>query len=185
MDIILVFGVAGSGKSTQSQLLADELGLIWLSMGQIIRDELTSGPLADHINSGKLLDDEMVKGLIIKNIDKVPTGKSIVLDGFPRRISQAKWLQDYFRSRSMVIKVAVHLAADYNIVTERLLKRGRTDDVPNAIKERFYEYENEIKPILEFLQSENVPVLEFDAEQPINVVHNDIVSGLKKVANRL
>ena len=178
--MILVFGVAGSGKSTQSQLLANRFGWMWLSMGEMLREEL-KGSMADQMNSDKMLNDEQVMQILQKNLNSIPANKIIILDGFPRRQSQAEWLVDTLANSTRKIDVAVHLEAQQVTVQERLLSRGRQDDIPDAIKERFHEYDTQIKPILNYLEDINVPLINVDAEQSPNKVHSDIVDQLKEL----
>jgi adenylate kinase len=177
--MILVFGVAGSGKSTQGQLLAAKYEWRWLSMGQILREELAEGPLADHINSGKLLDDTQTTDILSKKLSDIPVSDFLILDGFPRRLSQAQWLINVLKNHSQKVLSAIHLEATNESVKERLLNRGRQDDIPEAISERFEEYELQIKPILSFLEAQGVPIVSVNAEQSPQHVHEDIINGLK------
>src|ERR671933_3055320 len=89
--MIVFFGPAGAGKSVQGQLLAARNGWRWLSAGQLLRDthdievikEMQSGQLVKTETVNKLMGEALRRA---KNIDRV------ILDGFPRQLSQAKWL---------------------------------------------------------------------------------------------
>lgn len=178
--MIIVVGVAGSGKSTQSRLLADTEGWCWISMGQLLRDTLT-GELEHELNSGKLLDDEKVQAVLLAKLkDTVPHCK-VVLDGFPRRLMQANWLLAVIREVGNSIEAIVHLNAHQEVVWDRLLHRGRQDDEPDAITERFKEYENDIKPLLALFSENGVPIIEVNGEQSPEAVQADICDGLTKI----
>lgn len=178
--MILVVGVAGSGKSTQSTMIADNEGWCWISMGQLLRNSLT-GKLEKEMNSGKLLDDEKVESILKAELEKVAPVCRVVLDGFPRRVVQAHWLLQTAEEIGDSIEAVVHLQAHENVVLNRLLSRGRQDDRPEAINERFIEYENDIKPLLELFASKNIPIIEVDGEMAPELVHAAIMNKLNKV----
>jgi adenylate kinase len=177
--MILVVGVAGSGKSTQSSLLAEQEGWCWISMGQLLRNNLT-GDLADTMNSGKLLDDSMVTQILKDELTLQVKKCKVILDGFPRRVVQAQWLLTVAEELDDSIEAIIHLNAHEEIVLGRLLQRGRLDDKPDAINERFLEYEQDIKPLLELFASSGVPIIEVNGEQDTAVVQSEIRNGLEK-----
>src|SRR6478609_8503860 len=102
-------GVAGGGKSAQGRLLADELGLPWLSTGEFLR-MLLSGQERKDMVSGKLLNDQQTIALV-------------------------EWLLSQEKAGLLDITAIFHITADQKIVQERLLKRGRQDDTQEAINE--------------------------------------------------
>jgi adenylate kinase len=98
-----------------------------------------------------------------------------VLDGFPRTTGQAQWLLDLVSNEETYISVVIHLTASKEVVEQRLLNRGRTDDHKEAIDERLHEYEQNIKPILTTFVSEGINVKEVDAERSKEEVHQDVL----------
>ncbi len=177
--MIIVVGVAGSGKSTQSKMLAEVEGWRWISMGELLRAAL-QGDLREEMNSGKLLDDATVQSILIQELTKDVPQRNVILDGFPRRVIQAEWLIDAVNKMGSTIDAVVHLSAHEPIVLERLLQRGRPDDKPEAINERFLEYENDIKPLLELFANRGVPIVEVNGEQQPKDVQSDVRSGLEE-----
>lgn len=176
--MILVFGVAGSGKSTQSELLAELEGWHWVSMGQLFRNNI-QGDLREAMNQGKLMEDSIAEQLLDTELQKLENKKMIVLDGFPRRIAQAEWLMQSIGSRGDSIQAVIHISANQEVVRKRLLQRGRTDDKPDAITERFYEYEQVIKPLLDLFRQKAIPVIEVNGEQTPAEVQRDIRNSLQ------
>lgn len=176
--MIIFMGVAGSGKSSQGRMLADQLGLPWLSTGEFLR-MLVSGERRKDMINGKLLDDQEIISLVQKIFHMVDTRHEFVLDGFPRSLAQADWLLSQIRHGQLQATAVIHLLASEKEVCNRLLKRGRPDDTEAAIAKRFREYEDAIKPVLEHFKKANVPIYEIDGEQPVETVQRAILKALK------
>ncbi len=176
--MIIFMGVAGSGKSLQGKLLADELGLPWLSTGEFLR-MLVGGERRKEMLAGKLLDDQEIIGLIRRIFAIINTNDEFVLDGFPRTTAQADWLLNQVKHGQLHATGVIHLVASEKVVRERLLGRGRPDDHDAAIVERFKEYEEAAKPILEHFKQAGVPVYDISGEQAVKPIHQAIVQALK------
>lgn len=172
--MIIFMGVAGSGKSMQGKLLADQLALPWLSTGEFLR-MLISGEERREMVAGKLLDDEEIIGLVQKIFTVVDVEKEFVLDGFPRTSGQADWLLNQVKYGQLDVTAVVHLIASEQAVETRLLGRGRQDDNKEAIKERFREYEEAIKPILAHFKEAGIAIYEINGEQEPELIHQDIM----------
>ncbi len=175
--MIIFMGVAGAGKSAQGRMLADELGLPWLSTGEFLR-MLLSGQDRKDMVSGKLLSDQQTIALVHKIFSVIDIKEEFILDGFPRTIAQADWLVSQAKAGLLDVTGIFHITADKKVVQERLLKRGRPDDNEDAIEERFTEYETTIVPIVKRFAEAGVPVYEIDGSQPVNAVHSDILKAL-------
>lgn len=173
-------GVAGSGKSMQGRLLADREGLPWLSTGEFLR-MLISGEERRDMLAGKLLDDEEIITLVQKIFTVVEADKEFVMDGFPRTEGQADWLLNQVKYGQLDVSAVIHLTASEEAVTERLLGRGRQDDHKEAIVERFREYEEAIKPILEHFKQAGIAVHDINGEQEPEAVHQDILKALNRI----
>ncbi|MEK7472242.1 MAG: nucleoside monophosphate kinase [Patescibacteria group bacterium] len=178
--MILVVGLAGSGKSTQCQMLETTGRYKWLSVGQLLRTKIEDPKHKAIIDSGDVLGDDTVLPLVeeyLREHSKEQT-RELILDGFPRSLSQAKWLSDLKNKHQIHITEVIHIMATPETTLPRLLKRGRTDDHDTAIKERFSEYESKILPILDYLRDKRVPIIEVDGEATPETVHQQIVTAL-------
>ena len=178
--MIILMGVAGSGKSVQGRLLADEMALPWLSTGEFLR-MLISGNKRKEMLEGKLLEDREIIKLVQKIFALIDVHDEFILDGFPRTVSQADWLINQHKHHQLDVTAVLHLTASEDEVLGRLLKRGRQDDSKESILERFREYEDTVKPILEHFKKANVPVFDINGEKDVNRVHEDIKSALQSV----
>ena len=178
--MIIFMGVAGSGKSVQGRMLADQLALPWLSTGEFLR-MLTAGERRKAMVAGKLLQDQEVISLIRKIFSIVDINHEFVLDGFPRTIAQADWLLNQAKHGQLEVTAVVHLKASVKVVKGRLLDRGRPDDNEQAITARFEEYEQAILPILEHFKKAGVPIFDINGEQPTDQVHQEILEAVQEV----
>lgn len=178
--MIILMGVAGSGKSVQGRLLADEKGLPWLSTGEFLRMLVSGGRRRDMLE-GKLLSDREIIKLVQKIFAIIDVHEEFILDGFPRTVSQADWLLNQHKHGQLDVTAVIHLTANEEAVLERLLQRGRPDDTREAIVERFREYEHTIKPILEHFKQAGVPVFDFRGEGDIQEIHAEIKQALESI----
>lgn len=172
--MILLMGVAGSGKSMQGKIFADEHGYAWISTGEIFR-VLITGKRRQEMLEGKLLSDEEVINVVDKVLELIDVHEEFVLDGFPRTIPQADWLLEQVHKGRFKLSAVVHLTASEDVVRQRLLERGRQDDTDQAIAQRFSEYRSTTLPILEHLKQEGAPVYSIDAAQEPRAVHDAIL----------
>lgn len=177
--MILLIGIAGSGKGTQGKILADNLKYRLITMGDIIRMHF-SGEQREKLMSGFLLDDQAIIKLLDDVLKTIQDDNRVVLDGFPRSVAQAKWLFEQAKSGRFELNHAFHLVASKEVVKKRLLLRSRPDDYDAAIELRFNEYEKATKPVIEWLIENGVQVLDVDAEKSVKEVHDSIASHIKE-----
>lgn len=176
--MILFLGMAGSGKSVQGKILADKLGLPWLSTGEFLR-MLLSGEERRQLVTGKLIPDVEIIKLVQKIFHLIDTDKEFILDGFPRSERQVDWLLSQVDHGQLKVSAVVHLQVDEGVVLKRLQKRGRQDDHEQAVQERLNEYKNVIKPMINKLKAGNVAVLDIDGQRDIDAVHQEILKSVK------
>lgn len=178
--MILLMGIAGSGKGTQSKLLAEKDGFYVISTGELLRKY---GSEEQHVrmHSGQILGDEEVTALLEKALADLTDQNNVILDGYPRRISQAEWLLSQQKHARFEVSCVLHLVASKEAVRARLLDRARHDDHDKGIEQRFEQYQIDTVPVLSFLAQASVPIYEINAEQSVEKVHEDIVNLLGKV----
>lgn len=172
--MIMLLGVAGSGKSTQGRLLADEKGYAWLSSGEILR-VLITGTRRQEMLKGKLLSDQEMIEVFDKVLDLIDPNDEFVLDGFPRTVKQLDWIFDQLTKQRITRILVLNFFADENIVRQRLLSRGRQDDTDGAIKKRFEEYQRSTLPIVSELKKQSIKVYDIDASQNPELIHDQIM----------
>ena len=179
--MIILAGVAGSGKSEQGRLLADEAGYPWLSTGEILR-VLITGQRRQEMLKGKLLSDKEVIDVFNTVVNLIDTSKEFVLDGFPRTINQADWLLDQMHQGRFALTAVFNLVVSEEVVKKRLELRGRVDDNESSINTRFSEFREVTLPILEHFKKENITIIDIDASLSPNQVHEIIMENLNRVS---
>ena len=173
--MIILFGLAGSGKSTQGQILAKKHHLEWLSVGQVLRD---TGKFDDILERGELVPDETVVKIMHKKIQEIrKTGKDIILDGFPRDAWQAKWVAEHL---SNDISQAVVLEVPKDELLVRIMARGREDDTREAVEKRFDIVEKNLGAILRELASKNIKISKISGLGSVETVTKRLEQALFK-----
>lgn len=177
--MIIVVGVAGVGKSTQCQMLKDSGRYQWLSVGQFLRDTVNDPAKKAAMLAGDILDDTYVLPHLANKIAELGDNPELVIDGFPRTITQAKWLIELNSKSVIQINHILNLTANEQVAKERLEDRGRSDDTEEAIAERFKAYEENILPIYRLFSEAGLKVVEINGQQDIEKVHQDIIESLE------
>ena len=175
--MILLMGIAGSGKGTQAKLLTDKHGYHLVTMGDALRLYVT-GEQRERMLKGELLSDDEVTQVVDKVLRSIPDEEETILDGYPRTIAQAEWLLEQAKAGRFKLSKAIHLVASREAVKQRLLGRARIDDQDAAIEKRFDEYERATAPLLDWLKDNGVQVIDINAERSVEAVNKDIDSYL-------
>lgn len=176
--MIVFFGPAGAGKSVQGQLLAARNGWRWLSAGQLLRDTHDL-ELIKEMQTGKLVTPEKVNELMGEALKRSKNIDRVILDGFPRQLSQAKWLIDSQPEHERSVALVVVLEVPRSELLKRLEVRGRADDTPEAIDERLKIYRTEMYPILSYLTEQGVHIAHIDGTGSVGQVHDRIMDELE------
>ncbi|MEO5562301.1 MAG: adenylate kinase [Chitinophagaceae bacterium] len=154
---LILFGPPGSGKGTQSEKLVDKYGLIHLSTGNLLREEIANKtPLGLEAKSimdkGQLVPDEVVIGMVDSYFDKHKEAEGFLFDGFPRTVAQAVALDKLLELKKTEIAVVLALQVGEEELVSRLLNRGKTsgrsdDSDETVIRKRLNVYNNETSPV--------------------------------------
>jgi adenylate kinase len=152
---LVLVGPPGSGKGTQGPMLADHLGVAYLSTGDLLRREVDSGTalgrrVAALIDRGELVPDDLMIAVLAAALGDDTAG--YVLDGFPRTVAQAEVLEAGGTPLPPP-DAAVHLDVPDAVLLERLAGRagseGRADDAdPDVIERRLRVYHDETEPLV-------------------------------------
>jgi len=124
---LILFGSPGSGKGTQSKLLAKALGVPQISTGDMLREHVRKGnavgtKVEAKMKAGILVKDYVVNQLVEERLAQPDAANGFILDGYPRTRAQAETLCGMLGPRG-VQTVVIHLVVDYNVIIARLTGR--------------------------------------------------------------
>jgi len=126
--IIILLGAPGAGKGTQAELLEEELQMVHVSSGDLLRDNIKRGTelgkVADgYMSKGELVPDNLVIEMILERIDAPDVERGILLDGFPRTLPQAEALDDALEVKGKRVNSALYIKVDNETLLDRLSGR--------------------------------------------------------------
>ncbi len=127
--ILVLLGPPGAGKGTQARRLTEGRGLPQLSTGDMLRAEIAGGgalgrQAAAVVDSGRLMPDEIMTGIISNRIDEEDCAGGFILDGFPRTTAQAGALDDLLASKGLALDAVLLLDVDEEALVERISGRS-------------------------------------------------------------
>ena len=189
---IALFGPPGAGKGTQAEFLIKRYKLIYISTGELLRQEIAAksylGLQAEKIiASGGLVSDEIIVQLIEKSITDNPHANGFLFDGFPRTWVQAYILEGLMIKLNTALTCLINLKVPVEDSIARLMKRGetsgRSDDNEAVIRTRLTEYYEKTLPIQQFFQERGV-YYEIDAGQKIDTVSRSVAEIIQTVISK-
>jgi adenylate kinase len=179
---IIIAGIQGSGKGTQSKLLADHFGLVHISFGDVIKWMLKEKPeivapySIEKYNNGELAPDEVLFKVANYVIDPILEASDkyngFILDGFPRTEGQMKFVLD-----SYDIDKCILLELEESIAIDRMLLRGRSDDTPDGIKRRIKNYRLKTEPTFKVLENDG-KLIKLDANKSVFELNIELINEL-------
>jgi adenylate kinase len=179
---LILLGAPGAGKGTQAEILSNRLGIPAISTGNILRAAMKNGtPVGmkakEFVESGKLVPDEVIIGIVEERLAEKDCAKGYILDGMPRTIPQAEALEE----RGIRIDAALSIEVGDEKIIERMSGRRtckncgatfhvmnnppknagkcdacggeltvRADDAPATVKARLEVYHAETEPLKAF-----------------------------------
>jgi adenylate kinase len=174
-------GPPGAGKGTQATALSEKLSIPHISTGDLFRkhiaEETELGQRVKHIlDSGKLVPDEITNQMLVERLEQPDTGDGFLLDGYPRNIGQAELLSKVLADSDQKLDAVVQLQVDEDVLVERLLGRGRSDDNEDVIRHRQHVYQSETAPLLDYYRDLLVTV---DGVGEVDEVTNRVLAALR------
>ena len=178
---LLIVGPQGAGKGTQATLLAESLGIPHVSTGDLFRANLAGGTelgmlAKKYMDAGELVPDEVTQEMVADRVSQPDAVPGFLLDGFPRNIPQADWLTGLLQKLEAPIDVVVLLTAPDQVLLDRMLARGRTDDTVEAISRRLDIYHRETTPLIDYYAGRVVHV---DGVGEVGEVHDRVLKAIR------
>jgi adenylate kinase len=190
---VVFYGPEGSGKGTQAKLLADKLHLPILTSGDLVRDAATNdkGIIGEvcrqALHEGKYVADSEMFVLWKWRLKEEDAKGGWIMDGFPRNLEQAKFLDDKIDKYGYKVEACIYLRLPEEESYKRLAARARPvhegsselHDSPERIKSRLAIYKEGEKDVLEYYRLQGI-LIEVDANLPVEEVHNEILKKIGK-----
>lgn len=153
MTRLIFLGPPGAGKGTQAQMLCQSYAVPHISTGDILRaavkEKTELGLKAEgFMNAGELVPDDLILDLIQARLAKEDTANGWLLDGFPRNVEQAEFLNALLEEIDQSCDVVINLEVPDDVLVERLLGRGRIDDKEDVIRNRLAVYREQTEPLI-------------------------------------
>lgn len=146
-EVIVLIGPPGAGKGTQADILAEQLGGVHLSSGQILRRGASSKVLAE-MQGGALVREPEVDRLLARALEDAPQDKLWILDGFIRLPQDERWLEGELAKLGRSIGLIILLDVPRDESHRRNARRGRSDDAEVSQEERWQEYLDQTIPVI-------------------------------------
>ena len=130
---IVLLGAPGSGKGTQSQRLVEEHGIPQISTGDLLRAAVAKGTALgvrakEAMDQGRLVEDEIVLGMIRERLAEPDVANGFILDGFPRNLAQADALDALLSELGQPLDAVVQMDVDYGELMRRISGRRTCAD---------------------------------------------------------
>ena len=184
---IVILGPPGSGKGTYASRLKDLLGIPHISTGDMVREEIRAQTelgkiMKAYSERGELVPDEIIIDMLAKRLSKSDAQRGFILDGFPRTLKQAEYLE-----KISGVDLVINLNVPDEIIIQRLSNRlickrcgaiynrltlkpkvdgicdkcggelyQREDDRPEVIQERLNVYRRDTKPLIEYYRRKGI-----------------------------
>ena len=160
---LMMLGPPGAGKGTQAEVLVKRHRIPQLSTGDMLRAAVSARtPIGlrakDTMERGELVPDDVVVQIVADRIEEPDARKGFILDGFPRTLPQADTLDIMLEELGVNLDAVVEFAVSDDVLVERLLGRGRSDDTEDVIRNRQKVYRDETAPLLEHYSTKLVSV---------------------------
>jgi adenylate kinase len=125
---VILLGAPGAGKGTQAKLMAEHYGIPHISTGEILRDNVARGTELGKkartvMDRGELVSDDLVNAMVADRLNKPDVGRGFILDGYPRTVVQAEWLDRELAARGQRRPVVIRVDVGYNQLLQRLTGR--------------------------------------------------------------
>ena len=207
MNIILL-GPPGAGKGTMAERVRDKFHLAHISTGDILRGEIKAGSelgnlAKGYIDQGALVPDDVIISMMKKRFSESDALQGVLLDGFPRTVTQAEALGAIAK-----IDACITLDASEEMIVDRISSRRickecgtvhsvktwnsdscskcdsalytRPDDKEETVRQRFSVYQSQTEPLIEYYEKKGL-VHHIDASLPIDEEANEIVRILESL----
>ncbi len=189
---LILLGPPGAGKGTQAVRLVQKHGIPQLSTGDMLRAAVAAGtPIGLKakavMESGALVSDDIVIGIVADRIEEPDAKKGFILDGFPRTVAQAEALDRMLAQKGLKLDAVVELVVDQDALVHRIVRRAeeakaagqevRKDDDPEVFKTRLAAYNRDTAVVAPYYEGTG-KLKKIDGMKPIDEVTAAIAKAI-------
>lgn len=154
---LIFLGPPGAGKGTQAQVICDKHQIPHVSTGDILRSAVAQQTslgiqAKEYMDRGELVPDNLILNLIQDRLSYEDTASGWILDGFPRNVNQAAFLDELLVKLEQNADCVLNLEVPDEVLVSRLLERKRKDDNEETIRRRLEVYHKDTVPVIDFYQ---------------------------------
>ena len=187
--ILIFFGSPGAGKGTQAGLISDYYKIPHLSTGDILRNKIMqtdeiSKKIKNIMDNGQLVSDDTMNEIVADRISNSDCFNGFILDGYPRTIDQARFLNSTLKFKNLNIYKIIDIDVDKEIIIRRIKSRSnienRQDDKEEVIMTRIAKYISLTKPVSDYYKIQHpLKYCVINGNQEIEKINADIIEKLK------
>jgi len=179
---LIFLGPPGAGKGTQAKQLSQSCEVPHISTGDILRAAVANGTELGkkaqfYMDAGELVPDELIINLIRERLTADDASSGWILDGFPRNVEQAAFLDELLQEIHQPFDCVVNLEVPDEVIVSRLVQRGsqegRSDDTESTIRHRLEVYRERTEPLIDFYRNRQ-QLVSVDGNQPVDDVTDDL-----------
>jgi adenylate kinase len=179
---VIFLGPPGSGKGTQSKLLCERQGLVYIGTGDMLREAIQKRTalgerVRPYVETGALVPDELVNALIAERLEQPDRPTCFILDGYPRTQRQAAALDRVLEEHGLTVTAVLVLRVPEDELVRRLTGRQRADDKEEQIRARLAAFNREMAAIAAHYAPRRI-LHEIQGTGGIEDVYNAIVKVL-------
>jgi len=192
---LIFLGAPGAGKGTQAREVSKEFGIPQISTGDILRESVKKGTALGlaakaKMEAGQLVPDEIVCGIVDERISEPDCAAGFILDGFPRTIPQAQFVDRALEAKGKGSPLVINIAVDQDLLMKRLTGRrtcsvcgeiynihfgppkqeGLCDKDGGKLLQRADDNENTIRQRLVAYENQTSPLIEYYRKK--NLLHD-------------
>jgi adenylate kinase len=179
---LIFLGPPGAGKGTQAKQLSQSCDVPHISTGDILRSAVANGTdlgkkAQFYMDAGELVPDDLIINLIRERLTAADAAPGWILDGFPRNVEQASFLDELLQEIKQPFDCVVNLEVPDEVIISRLVQRGeqegRSDDTEATIRHRLEVYRERTEPLIDFYRGRQ-QLVSVDGNQPVDDVTDDL-----------
>ena len=209
---LVLLGAPGAGKGTQAALLKEREGAVHISTGDIFRQNLKDKtPLGleakKYMDQGALVPDDVVMRMVSSRLTEPDASEGFMLDGFPRTIPQAEFLEGFLKEHGRKLDAVLLFAIDDDVLVRRLSNRRtcrscggifnlltmqgngdkcpscggelfqRDDDHEDVIRSRLSVFHEQTEPLVEWYKERKL-LIEIDASDAPEQIYGRVKAAL-------